>query len=608
MKNRLEYLFIISGVISLFGYSNQQRRTPNVILIMTDDQGYGDLACNGNPIVHTPNLDCLASESISFTNFHVDANSAPARSALMTGRYSHRVGGWGTIAGRNMLRDGEVTMADVFHYNGYSTGLFGKWHLGTNYPYRPIDRGFDEWLGKGDGGTGSATDYWGNDRVNDVFIHNGEHITLPGYETDVFFNAAEDFISKNKHHPFFVYLAPYAVHGPESVPDLKWLTPYADKVSPAVADFYATITNIDKNVGELREFLRREGLENNTILVFMTDNGSAQNPFPAGMRGKKGSAYDGGHRVPCFFHWPAGGSKPRKVDRLTAHLDLLPTFIDLCSFKMPKPVRFDGISLRPLLSDPQKAFPDRTLVLGTLFNRVPLPRPKWNMTAVMHDSWRLVDGKELYDISTDPGQEKDLAVAQPELISQLRAAYEVYWKDITADTQGWLETLGQPILGTEVQRELYLCSEDWVSDMCPWNQNAVAIGTKNFGFWRIRVQNPGVYRVEVRRWPREADATIAGVPVLVKNTPDAWLRGSPITNLLYGAGSKQDGAMKALPVAQISLIIDGKTQHSIVRQDDKEIVFQIELPVGETKVEARLIDTLGNDLAGAYFVYIRPAR
>jgi arylsulfatase A-like enzyme/lysophospholipase L1-like esterase len=573
---------------------------PNVILIMTDDQGYGDLACHGNPDVKTPELDRLKNESVSLSNFHVDSYCTPTRSALMTGRYSHRVGGWGTVAGRNMLRDSEVTMAEVFRHNDYRTGLFGKWHLGTHYPYRPIDRGFEEWLGKGDGGTGCATDYWGNDRVNDVFIHNGDQVSLPGYETDVLFGAAKDFIKKNKQQPFFVYLAPYAVHSPESVPDLKWLEPYAGKVPPTIADFYAVINNIDKNIGALREMLRQEGLAKNTLLIFMTDNGSARNPFPAGMRGMKGSHYDGGHRVPCFVHWPAGGiGAPKTVDRLTAHLDLLPTFIDLCALKLPKPVRFDGTSLRPLLMDAQPVWADRTLMNGTVYNGVPLPRPKWERGAVMRENWRLIDGEELYNIATDPAQQVNVAAKHPKIVEELKASYETYWQDITADTQDWVRTLGRPIVGTAAQRELNLCSEDWVSDGCPWNQSAVAQGAKKFGAWRVRVQAAGVYRLEVRRWPREIDSQMAGVPPAKGTAPDAWLQGKPVTGLLYGAQPK------ALPVAQVSVKIGGQTLHRPVQPEDRAAVFEVTLTAGEQTIEARLLDASGADLAGAYFVYLR---
>jgi hypothetical protein len=380
------------------------------------------------------------------------------------------------------------------------------------------------------------------------------------------------------------------------------LQPYAGKVSPTVADFYATISNIDKNIGELRELLRREGLEKNTLLVFLTDNGSARNPFPAGMRGQKGSQYDGGHRVPCFVHWPDGGIKtPKTVDRLTAHLDLLPTFVDLCSLQLPKPVRFDGTSLRPLLLDAQPVWPDRTLMNGTVYNGVPLPRPKWTKGAVMRQNWRLVDGKELYDLATDPGQKVNVAPAHPKIVEELKATYETYWQDVTAETQDWLKTLGRPIVGTAAQRELYLCSEDWVDDGCSWNQGSVAEGAKKFGPWRIRVQTPGVYRLEVRRWPREADALMSGVPPEKSTAPDAWLHGKPVTRLLYG-----DRPPKALPVAQVSVKIGGQTLHSRVQPEDRAAVFEVTLTAGEQTIEARLLDASGASLAGAYFAYLRP--
>lgn len=580
---------------------------PNVILIMTDDQGYGDLACNGNPVIRTPNLDRLKAESISFSNFHVDPYCAPTRAALMTGRYSHRTGGWGTIAGRNMLRDDEITMADIFHFNGYKTALSGKWHLGSNYPYRPVDRGFDEWLGKGDGGTGCATDYWGNDRVNDVYIHNGENINIPGYETDVFFRFAQEFIKNNRQDPFFLLLTPFAPHSPESVPDTSWLKPYSSKVSPAVADLYATIGNIDDNIGKLREFLRNEGLEENTILIFLTDNGSSQNPFPAGMRGRKGSQYEGGHRVPLFIHWPAVKMRaPREINDLTAHLDLLPTFIDLCSLDLPAKIAFDGTSLGPLLKGIKNKFKDRMLVTGAVYNFVPLPRPKWETTAVMQSHWRLVDGKELYDLTSDPGQQVNIAEKNPRKVENLRAFYEKYWKDVSADSEKWLSTLGRPIAGSQFQPELTLTCEDWISDdkNIPWNQHLVSLGKETFGLWRIRIESQGTYRVELRRWPREADAAISGIPDLSAKTADAWLKGNPVNELLYTSYSNQPLSMKALPVAEIRLKVAGNEISGKVEELQTEVVFKLELPAGEIELEAVMFDHAAKPLGGACYAYI----
>ena len=204
---------------------------PNVILIMTDDQGYGDLACHGNPIIHTPHLDKLHSEGVRFTNFHVDPTCSPTRGALMSGKYSHRARAWHTICGGNFLRRSEVTMAEVFKATGYSTGMFGKWHLGGNYPYRPMDRGFDEWLGQGDGGTGTCADYLSNDRVNDMYLHNGEWEQHEGWAPDVLFKNAMRFIKHREHKtPFFIYLNPFMPHSTPTIPDKAWLEKHQAKI------------------------------------------------------------------------------------------------------------------------------------------------------------------------------------------------------------------------------------------------------------------------------------------------------------------------------------------------------------------------------------------
>ncbi len=576
---------------------------PNVILVLTDDQGYGDLSITGNPILKTPNMDRLAREGVQFTNFHVDSYCTPTRSALMTGRYAHRVGGWGTVNGRNMLRDDEVTMADCFRHNGYRTGHFGKWHLGTNYPYRPIDRGFDEWLGHGDGGTGCTTDSWGNDRVNDRYMHNGrwEEPPRPGFEGDVFFDAAIQFIRENKGRPFFTYLALYNPHNPCSLPDPKQAEPHQGKDVPG--DFFATIARMDQNLGRLRQFLKEEGLTDNTLLVFLTDNGTAHGEivFNAGMNGKKGSPYDGGHRVPCFLYWPAGGfNMPATVDRLAAHLDLLPTLADLCALQLPKPVKFDGVSLKPLLAGPRAEWSERTLVMGAPNNHVGpnAPPPAFGKgCAVMTDRWRLVNDRELYDMTRDPGQRRNMADENPAVVNQLHAAYQTYWADVSANDQGWR---GRPILGTTNAPEVELCSEDWFTTQgnCPWNQGAVAAGKAAFGRWPVRFAEAGNYRIEVRRWPRELQAPIAGVPT-DKKVVDAWLDGSPVNGTLY------KGDPKALPVVRVELKIAGQVQTADVGDAETVKVFTVAVTAGPADIEATLLDKAGKALCSAYYVTVR---
>jgi arylsulfatase A-like enzyme len=596
MKILLTTLFVSAAIAAHAADPSAAAGKPNVIIVLTDDQGYGDLSCTGNPILKTPNMDRLSREGVQFTNFHVDSYCSPTRSALMTGRYSHRVGGWGTVCGRNMLRADEVTMADVFRHNGYHTGHFGKWHLGTNYPYRPMDRGFEEWLGHGDGGTGCATDFWGNDRVNDRYIHNGVWEAKPrkGYEADVFFDAVMQFIHAGKSQPFFVYLALYNPHGPCNIPDRSWAEPYRGR---GPANFYASIARVDENLGRLRAFLKDEGLEDNTVLIFLSDNGTAEGEkvFNAGMRGKKGSPYDGGHRQPCFMRWPAGGlDKPVTVEHLAAHVDLLPTLVELCSLALPRPVRFDGVSLRPLLFNPKAGWPDRTLVLGTVPNcgitvKPGLPRYGRNCS-VMTDRWRLVGDCELYDMATDPGQRHDVAAEHPEVVQKLRADYKSYWMDVSARDK---DMRGRPIIGASQAAEVALCAEDWYPTQgpCPWNQGDVADGKRAFGYWTVRFAEAGAYRVEVRRWPREADAPMAGVP-------GAILDEKPV-RLLYS------GSPRALPVARVRLKIGESVQMADVPRGDKAGVFTVNVSAGPAEIEAALLDTNGKPLCGAYYVYVR---
>ncbi|QBG49245.1 hypothetical protein EGM51_04810 [Verrucomicrobia bacterium S94] len=222
---------MIGGMLSIAAVCSAVVQ-PNVIIVITDDQGYGDLSCHGNPVVKTPNIDKLYEQSVRFADFHADPTCAPTRAALLTGKYSHHVKGWHTIAEGNYPRVYEVTMTDLFKAAGYRTGLFGRWYLGANYPYRPMDRGFDERLGQeGDGGTGMTDDWFDNDRVNDMYWHNGERERREGYAPDVFFDAAIDSIVEKRKQPFFVCLATCLPHEPHTVPDRVMLSAYKSIVS-----------------------------------------------------------------------------------------------------------------------------------------------------------------------------------------------------------------------------------------------------------------------------------------------------------------------------------------------------------------------------------------
>ena len=355
-----------------------QKRAPNVVFVLADDVGYGDFACLGNPYIKTPNIDSMHARSVRFTDFHVSPTCSPSRASLMTGKYCNSVGVWHTIMGRSILQPGVATLADCFKSSGYRTGLFGKWHLGDNYPCRAQDRGFDEVVVCGGGGIWQTPDYFGNDDRNDSYRHNGRFEKYEGFSTNVFFDQAMKFMAaaQDASQPFFCYVPTTASHIPTWALEKDTL-PYEHVPGLTQPGFYGMTVEIDADFGRLVKFLDDRGLRENTILIFATDNGGADGVkvFNAGMRGEKGSPYEGGHRVPLFVEWPGrsiGGG--RDVNTLTKDIDLLPTLVDLCGLQNHG-TEPDGHSLRPLLVEehhfnrrklagpnPLRRFPTRRVV------------------------------------------------------------------------------------------------------------------------------------------------------------------------------------------------------------------------------------------------------
>ena len=549
-------------------------RKPNVVLVMTDDQGYGDLSCHGNDILRTPNIDRLHAQSVRMTSFHVDPTCSPTRAALLTGRYSSRVGVWHTVMGRQLLRRDEVTAADIFRAGGYRTGIFGKWHVGHNYPYRPQDRGFDESIVYRSGAIGQVGDWWGNDYFDDTYWHNGTPRTFKGFCTDIWFDEALKFIRAGKSRPFFAYLPTNTPHTPWNVAD-KYSKPYRDRgVKKDLADFYGTIANIDENVGRLVRRLDEWGLADNTILIFMTDNGSSGGGYNAGMRSKKGGEYEGGHRVPCFVRWPGGGiGGGRDVPQIAAHVDLLPTLIDLCGLTPPKGVTFDGTSLRPLLTGKGGDGPARTLLVHS--QRVDFPQ-KWRKSCVMTDRWRLINGGELYDIAADPSQKTDVAGKHADVVKQLRAEYERWWADISGRFDEYCEV----VLGDAKANCAELNLMDWHGPngvrTAQSKSDAVREGIAANGFWAVEVARGGTYEVELRRWPAEVD--------------------KPITAAIQaGTAIRADKArLKVGDVDETKPIPPGATA----------VLFHVELPAGKMRLQTWLID--GETAPrGAYYVTVK---
>jgi arylsulfatase A-like enzyme len=546
-------------------------RKPNVILIMPDDQGYGEIAAHGNPLIKTPHLDRLHASSVRLNDFHVDPTCSPTRAALLTGRYSTRTGVWHTINGRSMMRPDELTLAEVFKANGYDTAMIGKWHLGDNHPCRPQDQGFDHTFRHLGGGIGNGPDYWENEYFDDTFLVNGQWKKFEGYCTDVWFREATRYIGEKRDKPFFLYLTPNAPHGPYLVPD-EYAAPYlAAGVPENMARFYGMIANIDENLGRFRARLAELGMAENTLLIFMTDNGTAagginkntDSPFfNAGMRGWKSSAYEGGHRVPCFWHWPAGGlTGGRDAPLLSAHIDMLPTLVDLLGLEKPEGPPLDGVSLRSILLDHESTPPERTLFVHV--QRAFLP-PKWENSAAMTRRWRLIDGRELYDIAADPGQQTDLAAKHPDIVERLRGDYETWW----ASLEPAMKHTVRHILGG-AENPMTLSSHDWLMPgvrPAAWHQSQIKRGDLINGPWAVDVKQAGTYEISLHRWP----------PYLGK----------------------------AMDITAARLAIGGLDESQSLEKDATGATFKVKLKAGPTMLQTWLTRPDGKQ-HGAYYTRIR---
>ena len=422
---------------------------PNIILILTDDQGMGDLSCTGNPYLKTPHLDRLHAKSTRFTDFQVSPTCSPTRAAIMSGRHEFEVGVTHTILQRERLAPGVVTVAEALRRAGYATGLFGKWHLGDEASYLPQQRGFDEVLMHGSGGIGQFTygDFKENSETpyfDNVLLHNDTIVRTKGFCTDLFFRAATAWI--NRQHaakkPFFAYIPLNAPHSPMIAPEKskkRFLNLGFDEKSAAR---YGMIENIDHNVGLLLDDLEAHGLLEETLVVFMTDNGMSMGsgsihgkkftPFNAGLKGGKCSPEEGGTRVPSFWMWKGHLEEGLDLPALTAHIDIYRTFCALAGAKIPKsPLEPGGRSLVPLLENPSTDWPDRVLFTHAgRWDPDGREATKETKCAVRTSRWRLVKHNQLYDILADRGQTKDVAAEHPEVVADLRKKFDVWWDSL----------------------------------------------------------------------------------------------------------------------------------------------------------------------------------
>jgi len=454
--------------LCLKAYSNKK---PNVIIVMADNVGYGDFGLSGNEKVRTPNIDKFAEEGIQFSRFYCTPYCAPTRASIMTGRSHYRTGVTHTSRGGAKMHGDEITIAEYFQKAGYATGMFGKWHLGDNYPMRPQDQGFSQILWHRSARIGQVPDT-PNPYYSPMLWKNDQKIQTEGYCTDVFMDATINFIESNKNKPFLIYLPTNVGHtanedivGP-LVP-AKYSDPYKKMgLSDITAKVYGMMTNLDENFGRLISKLDELGIRDNTILIFTTDDGPGKD-YNAGMR--TGSVYEARIRVPFAIQWPDKlGTSPKVIDKIASHIDVLPTLLEACGLKVEKKPVIDGVSLFPLLINDDQKWEDRKLFFQC--HRGPVPKRYQNCIVVgqrykmagypgTDNDWDLKPSSdnpvlELYDLIEDPGEKNNIADKYPDILESFKIAYDKWYDEVRDERQ--FEP-GLIHIGSDIEKETYLC-------------------------------------------------------------------------------------------------------------------------------------------------------
>ena len=479
---------------------------PNVILIMSDDQGIGDFGINGNPIVQTPFIDQMARNSVSMSRFYVNAVCSPTRASLMTGRWSYRTGVTDTFKGRSIMNSEETTIAEALQEAGYSTGLFGKWHLGDVYPYRPMDQGFETAVYHRGGGLGQPSEPLGADAryTNPVLFRNGVQYTAEGFCADIYFSEAIDFIKRSQERgkPFFAYIASNTPHSPYHDVPAKWLSYYkrlnlensqfpqeqghpigANDDLDTRARIYAMVSNLDENVGRLFGRLDEMELTEDTLVIYMCDNGPNGHRYVTGFKGRKSNAWEGGVRSPFWAHWPKGFKGDTVSDALSAHVDVFPTILELCGVDLPEGFPIDGQSMLGYLRGEKQESTDRTLILQSHRGEEP---ESWENATVITAQWKLVnngksDDRQLFDLSKDPFALHNVIGDYPKVRQKLEARYATWLKEMRR-----INPMDLPLyVGSQQEAEVVLT-----------NQDAKEIDAKTRASeWRLKVVESGTYRI-----------------------------------------------------------------------------------------------------------------
>ena len=490
-------------------YNPIENKTPNVIIIMTDDQGFGDLGINQNPNIITPNIDKFANKSIQFNNFFVSPVCAPTRSSLMTGRYSLRTGVRDTYNGGAIMSNNETTIAEILKEANYATGIFGKWHLGDNYPFRPSEQGFDEsliHLAGGIGQVGDFTNYFKGDTsyFDPILWKNNKQNQYEGYCSDIFAENAIEFIEKNKNNSFFCYLSFNAPHTPLQVPE-KYYNMYKDLdpelgFNDDLSDFrmnekdkkdarkiYGMVTNIDDNVGKVINKLKELKIEEETIIIFMTDNGPQQIRYNSSMKGRKGTVYNGGIRVPFYIQYSEKFKESKVINKMSAHIDVLPTILELCNLNVPNDRKIDGQSLVPFINS--KSTNDRFL-FSYWTRRFP---EKYINMSIQNDNYKLVgnndfDSKieefELYDLVEDPNENNNIISQNIETARSFKKEMDNSIDDLLKSKN--IKNPPRIIIGSEFENPTILNRNDASGERGVWAQNDI------YTFWKVNFKK-GIY-------------------------------------------------------------------------------------------------------------------
>ncbi len=552
---------------------------PNVLVVLTDDQGFGDCSFYGHPFLKTPHMDAIATEGISFEQFHVTPMCAPTRGAFFSGVHPLRNMALSTVDGRHSLRPDITCMPQAFADAGYRTGLFGKWHLGRNWPNRPQDKGFAQFRGHYGFGTTGISCHWNCDYQDPWLVdEQGAFTQAQGFCTDVFFNQCMDWIGDNDD-PFYAVIATNAPHFPFWAPhDLT--EKYKDTDNP---EFFAMMENLDDNLGRMDSFLKDRSILENTIVLFFTDNGpvGGRSTYTAGLRGGKGTPWEGGHNVPLFVRYPNGGvDGGRVVKGLVTVEDLYPTLLEFCDVAAPENAEFDGMSVCAAMCGDEEQVKDRRLVVQIDRGSI---TPK--SACIMWKDWRIVWSDSLYNVANDRHQDHQIAAEHPDVFYDMWSNYQQWFGPLHGPAE---ETLPEHIGG---EQELVILDSSHAKGGTD-GQGGVRTANQKRGKlqgpWLIEAHRSGTYQITLRRWPKESGLKLTeGCPPFATK-----LSGPP----------EPEGV--AIPIAKGLLDVDGYQHQSAIDDDPCGINFEINLDQGRHEIRGLFADESDKPLCSAFYAEV----